>query len=121
MIYGRPPYDKYRNNARIQAIIDPSVRIEFPPLGLGDVQVPTSAIELLKKCFLRNPSHRATIEECLNSDFLLPKVVSVDFVRDLVILAVTFGKQLEGPPISNSVCDSLVDRVMAQIRNLNYG
>jgi len=124
MIYGKPPYGGYSGNQRLMAIVNPQVKIQYPSKGLGDVAVPKSAIELMKKCLSRNPNERWTAEQCLNSDFLNPKIVSETFVRDLVHLAVNYGYNSRangGSPIPVEVYDTLVDSVIKQIRELNYG
>lgn len=123
MIYGKPPYGKYQGNQRIMAIINPQVKIQFPSKGLGGVKVPTSAIELMQNCLSRFPGERWTITQCLNSDFLKPKVVSEGFVRDLVHLAVNFGynNRVNGTGIITAdVYDKLVDTVLKQIEELNF-
>lgn len=123
MIYGKPPYGGYSGNQRVMAIMNPQVKIQYPSTGLGNVKVPQSAIELMQKCLLRNPHERWTVEECLNSDFLKPKVVSEPFIRDLVHLAVNFGynnKVTGNGLITSDVYDKLVDTVIKQIEDLNY-
>lgn len=124
MIYGKPPYGSYSGNQRVMAIMNPQVKIQFPQKGIGNIKVPLSAIELMQKCLKRNPNERWSIEECLNSDFLKPKIVSEVFVRDLIHLAVNFGynNRINGNGIiSSDVYDKLVDTVLRQIEDLNYG
>lgn len=124
MIYGKPPYGQYSGNQRIMAIMNPQVRIQYAATGMGGVPVPTSAIELMKRCLARNPHERLTVEECLHSDFLSPKVVNEDFVRDLVHLAVNFGinNRVGGSGIITAdIYDKLVETVLKQIDELNYG
>ncbi|KAK6460858.1 protein kinase [Scheffersomyces coipomensis] len=123
MIYGKPPYGGYSGNQRIMAIVNPQVKIQFPNKGIGGVPVPISAIELMKNCLERNPNDRWTVDRCLTSDFLKPKVVSENFVRDLVHSAVNYGynKRTNGSgPMAIDVYDALVDSVLLQIENLNY-
>lgn len=124
MIYGKPPYGHYSGNQRIMAIMNPQVRIQYAATGMGGVPVPTSAIELMRRCLARNPHERLTVEECLHSDFLSPKVVNEDFVRDLVHLAVNFGinNRVGGSGIITAdIYDKLVETVLKQIDELNYG
>lgn len=122
MIYGKPPYGGYSGNQRIMAIMDPKVKIHYPDTGLGGVRIPDSAIELMRNCLARNPHERWTIDQCLNSDFLVPKVVSESFVRDLVHQSVNFGYQNRvNGPIAVEVYDQLVAAVISQIETLNYG
>ncbi|CUM66282.1 uncharacterized protein PRCAT00003944001 [Priceomyces carsonii] len=124
MIYGKPPYGGYSGNQRIMAIINPQVKILFPVKGIGNIKVPQSAVELMQNCLSRNPNERWTVDQCLNSDFLNPKIVSETFIRDLVHLAVNFGynNRLSGSRlITADVYDRLVDTVLKQIESLNYG
>lgn len=124
MIYGRPPYGGYSGNQRVMAIMNPQVKIQYPGKGIGNIKVPQSAIALMQKCLTRNPNERWTVEECLNSDFLNPKIVSETFVRDLVHLAVNFGhnNRVNGNGlITADVYDRLVDTVLKQIEDLNFG
>ncbi|CCE86770.1 Piso0_005282 [Millerozyma farinosa CBS 7064] len=124
MIYGKPPYGGYSGNQRVMAIMNPQVKIQFPSRGLGNVKVPQSAIELMQNCLKRNPNERWSIAECLDSDFLNPKVISEAFVRDLVHSAVNFGynNRVNGNGlITADVYDKLVDTVLKQIDELNYG
>lgn len=121
MIYGRPPYGSYSGQARIMAIMNPQVKIQYPSKGIGEVPVPISVIELMQKCLERNPGDRWTVEECLDSSFLKPRAVSKTFVKDLVYSAVNFGynARLSGD-ITDDVYDRLVETVLKQIEDLNY-
>ncbi|ODV78357.1 kinase-like protein [Suhomyces tanzawaensis NRRL Y-17324] len=124
MIYGKPPYGGYSGNQRIMAIMNPQVKIAFSNKGIGGIPVPQSAIELMQNCLARNPNERWTIDQCINSDFLKPKIVSEGFIRDLVHLAVNYGynKRINGGgPMTSDMYDTLVDSVLKQIENLNYG
>lgn len=120
MIYGRPPYAGYSAQQRIMAIMNPQVKVQYPSKGLGGSKVPTSAIELMQKCLERNPNDRWTINECLNGDFLHPKIVSDAFVRDLVHLAVNFGHNNRNSIIHDDVYDKLCETVLKQINELNF-
>ncbi|EGV65672.1 kinase-like protein [Yamadazyma tenuis ATCC 10573] len=123
MIYGKPPYGKYSGNQRIMAVLNPQVKIQYPSKGIGGVPVPTSAIELMENCLARIPNDRWTVDRCLTSDFLKPKVVSENFIRDLVHSAVNFGynNRANGTGIiSTDVYDKLVETVMRQIEELNF-
>lgn len=124
MIYGMPPYGGYSGNQRFMAIMNPQIKISYPSKGLGNVPVPKSAVELLQKCLARDPNERYTVEECLESDFLKPKIVSEAFVRDLVHLAVNFGYNSRNNgtgSITSDLYDRLVDTVLKGIEELNYG
>lgn len=121
MIYGRPPYGSYSGQARIMAIMNPQVKIQYPLKGIGEVPVPASVVELMQKCLERNPGDRWTVEECLNSSFLKPRAVSKAFVKDLVYSAVNFGYNARrSGEISDDVYDRLVETVLKQIEDLNY-
>lgn len=101
--------------------MNPQVQVHYPANGLGDVPVPKSAIELMKKCLVRNPHERWTVQQCLASDFLKPKAVSTDFIKDVVRSAVNYGyhRQSQGQ-VSEEVYDKLVDSIIHQIKDLNY-
>lgn len=121
MIYGRPPYGSYSGQLRIMAIMNPQIKIQYPSQGIGGVVVPLSSIELMEKCFARNPNDRWTVDQCLNSDFLKPKAVNRTFVRDLVYSAVNFGyNSRQSGGLSDDVYDKLVETVLKQIEDLNY-
>lgn len=120
MIYGKPPYGSYSGQLRIMAIMNPQVKIEYPTRGLGGVPVPLSCIELMQKCLARNPNERWTVEQCMNCDFLKPKCISREFVKDLVYSAVSFGSQSKGGEITDEVYEKLVETVLRQIEDLNY-
>lgn len=123
MIYGKPPYGGYSGNQRIMAIMNPQVKIQYPAKGIGGLSVPQSAIDLMQNCLARIPNDRWTIEQCLNCDFLKPKVVSEAFIRDLVHLTVNFGyrNRVNGTgTISAEVYDRLVETVLKEIENLNF-
>lgn len=124
MVYGMPPYGGYSGNQRIMAIMNPQVKIAYPSKGLGGQLVPKSAIELLQNCLARDPHERYSVEQCMESDFLKPKIVSETFVRDLVHLAVNFGYNSRNNgtgSITSELYDRLVDTVLKGIQELNYG
>lgn len=123
MIYGKPPYGKYSGNQRIIAIMNPNHKIQYPSKGIGGVKVPTSAIELMQNCLARDPNDRWTVEQCLNCEFVKPKIVTTSFISDIVHLTINFGynNRVDGTGIiSADVYDSVVETVMKQIENLNY-
>lgn len=122
MIYGKPPYGAYTGNQRIMAIMNPQVKIQYHSKGIGDAKVPQTAIKLMKKCLARDPLERWTVEQCLKSDFLHPKLVTESFVRDLVHLSINFGhsSRVNGGVISADVYDQVVETVLKQIEELNY-
>lgn len=121
MIYGRPPYASYAGQLRIMAIMNPQVKVRYPTHGLGDVAVPLSAIELMQRCLARSPFDRWTVEQCLASDFLKPKAVSNQFIKNVVRSAVDYGyNQRHREKILDETYDELVGSIIEQIENLNY-
>ncbi|RCK65923.1 Serine/threonine-protein kinase MPS1 [Candida viswanathii] len=121
-IYGRPPFNGYTGLQKIMAITNPQVKIQFPTHGIGNVPVPSSAIELMQNCLHRDPNDRWTIDECLGSDFLLPKVVSESFIREIVHQSVNYGYngRISGDGMTSDDYDSLVNLVLKQMEKLNY-
>lgn len=117
MVYGKPPYGQYLHQQRIHAITDPKVKVAYPSHGVGKVPVPQSLVALLQGCLARNPHDRWTVDECLQSDFLRPRAVSEQFVRDLLHLAVDFGQR--NRDVGKDTYDKLVRTVMDQIGRLN--
>ena len=64
--YGKPPFHHITNNIRkVVAITSPSHPIPFPPLGLGNVPLPTSLLRSLRKCLDRDPARRPTVDQLL--------------------------------------------------------
>lgn len=121
MLYGRPPYASYAGQQRIMAIMNPQVKVHYPSLGLGDIPVPQSAIELMQKCLVRNPHERWNVQQCLSSDFLKPKAVSTGFVKDVVRSAVNYGyNRRHHGEISDETLDRLVHGIIHQIEDFNY-
>lgn len=119
MIYGKPPYASFSGLQRIKAIMDPETKILYPEVGLGGGWVPKSAIILMQGCLDRFPRYRWSIDECLNSDFLKPKVVSRAYIRDLIYSAVNYGMERKDE-VSRDTYDQLVETVVNQIEDLNF-
>lgn len=121
MMYGKPPYAAYTGQKRVQAIMNPDTIILYPENGIGGVKVPQSAIILMRGCLDRIPGSRLSIEECLNSDFLKPKVVSKAYVRDLIYSAINYGMEnRDNGNVSRENYDELVETVIKQIEDLNF-
>ncbi|RKP29667.1 kinase-like protein, partial [Metschnikowia bicuspidata] len=120
MVYGRPPYAAYQGQSRLKAIMDPHTKIVYAERGLGGVKVPHSAIILMQGCLDRVPSSRWSVEECLELDFLAPKVVSRSYVRDLVCSAINFGLDNKERRILKEEYDEMIETVVAQIQALNF-
>ncbi|KAK6874925.1 Serine/threonine-protein kinase MPS1 [Candida tropicalis] len=121
-IYGKPPFHGYSGSQKIIAITNPQVKIPFPTHGIGNVAVPHSAIELMQNCLHRNPDDRWTIEQCLKSDFLSPKVVSENFIREIVHQSVNYGynSRISGDNMTSDSYDSLVNSVLKRLEDLRY-
>lgn len=121
MIYGRPPYAAFSGQKRIQAIMNPETVIIYPETGLGGVKVPQSAVILMQGCLDRIPGSRWSIEECLDSDFLKPKIVSRAYIRNLIYSAINFGMENRNRgDVSRESYDQLVETVINQIEDLNF-
>lgn len=119
MIYGKPPYASFPGATRIKAIMDPDTKILYPEVGLGGGRVPQSAITLMRGCLDRVPNFRWSLEECLSSDFLKPKIVSRAYIRDLIYSAVNYGMERK-EEVSRDTYDQLVETVLEHIDNLNF-
>uniref|UniRef100_A0A3B5MGC9 Dual specificity protein kinase TTK n=1 Tax=Xiphophorus couchianus TaxID=32473 RepID=A0A3B5MGC9_9TELE len=65
MTYGKTPFQSITNQiAKLQAIIDPSHKIEFPDIAEKDL------LDVLKRCLVRNPRERISIAELLEHQYL---------------------------------------------------
>uniref|UniRef100_H3CN46 Ttk protein kinase n=1 Tax=Tetraodon nigroviridis TaxID=99883 RepID=H3CN46_TETNG len=65
MTYGKTPFQTITNQiAKLQAIIDPSHKIEFPDISEKDL------LDVLKRCLVRNPRERISIAELLDHPYL---------------------------------------------------
>ncbi|ODQ82129.1 hypothetical protein BABINDRAFT_160308 [Babjeviella inositovora NRRL Y-12698] len=117
MVYGRPPYGSYSGHQRLMAIMNPQVQIQYPDRGLGEVLVPQSAIAAMKQCLARDPNERLSASEVLVGLFLKPRVVSEEFIKDLVHSAVDYG---HNNLVGDEVYNRLVETVMHKILELNY-
>lgn len=117
MIYGRPPYGGYQGTQRLLAIMNPDVKISYPEKGLGGVKVPGTAIETIEACLYRDPNKRWTAQEILEGPFLKPRVVSEQFVNDLVKNAITYG--VSKTSISDDELKALADDVWRRVSQLS--
>ncbi|RXM36529.1 Dual specificity protein kinase Ttk [Acipenser ruthenus] len=65
MTYGKTPFQHITNQiTKLQAIIDPSYEIEFPDIPEKDLR------DVLKRCLVRNPKERVSIDELLGHSYL---------------------------------------------------
>jgi serine/threonine-protein kinase TTK/MPS1 len=117
MIYGRPPYGGYQGSQRLLAIMNPDVKISYPDKGLGGVRVPGTAIETIKACLMRDPSKRWIVREVLEGPFLKPRIVSEQFVSDLVKNAITYG--VSKSDIGDEELKTLADDVWKRVSQLS--
>ncbi|ONH67334.1 Serine/threonine-protein kinase MPS1 [Cyberlindnera fabianii] len=117
MIYGRPPYGGYQGSQRLLAIMNPDVKIAYPDKGLGGVKVPGTAIETIQACLRRDPGERWTASEILEGPFLRPRVVSEQFVNDLVKNAITYG--VGKSSVDSEEIRSLADDVWKRVSQLS--
>lgn len=117
MIYGRPPYGGYQGSQRLLAIMNPDVKIAYPEKGLGSVKVPGTAIETIEACLHRDPNKRWTAQEILDGPFLKPRVVSEQFINDLVKNAITYG--VSKSSINDEELRTLADDVWRRVSQLS--
>lgn len=117
MIYGRPPYGGYQGTQRLLAIMNPDVKIAYPEKGLGGTKVPGTAIQTIEACLYRDPNTRWTAQEILDGPFLKPRVVSQQFVSDLVKNAITYG--VSKSSISDEDLKTLADDVWRRVSQLS--
>ncbi|CAH6719534.1 serine/threonine-protein kinase Mps1p [[Candida] jaroonii] len=118
MIYGKPPYNSFTGNQRFMAIINPQVKIQYPTTVNG-VKVPKSAIELMMNCFRRDPNDRWTVDQCLKSEFLQPKIVNDNIIRDLVHSCVNYGYNRRSSIMGIDDYDQMIENILKQIDELN--
>ncbi|CAK6954237.1 dual specificity protein kinase Ttk [Scomber scombrus] len=65
MTYGKTPFQSITNQiTKLQAITDPSHKIEFPDISEKDL------LDVLKRCLVRNPRERVSITELLEHPYL---------------------------------------------------
>jgi serine/threonine-protein kinase TTK/MPS1 len=66
MVYGSPPFGRFSPAmAKVMAIINPKVLIEFPLFGIGETKVPVELRRTMKACLQRDPSKRPPLPEML--------------------------------------------------------
>ncbi|XP_070569136.1 dual specificity protein kinase TTK-like isoform X2 [Ptychodera flava] len=64
IVYGKTPFQQINSYAKLQAICDPNFEIEFPDINNKPL------IDVLKKCLLRDPKERPSIQELLEHPYL---------------------------------------------------
>uniref|UniRef100_A0A7N8XIX2 Dual specificity protein kinase TTK n=1 Tax=Mastacembelus armatus TaxID=205130 RepID=A0A7N8XIX2_9TELE len=65
MTYGKTPFQSITNQiTKLQAIIDPSHKIQFPDISEKDL------LDVLKRCLVRNPRERISLAELLDHPYL---------------------------------------------------
>lgn len=91
LTYGRPPYHAYQGTKKILAITNPRISIEYPTEGPNGERIPDTLIQFMKRCLIRNPKNRITVDELLQSGFLNPISLSRGVLRDIVKWSVVYG------------------------------
>ncbi|KAK6415571.1 hypothetical protein LTR95_017570 [Oleoguttula sp. CCFEE 5521] len=97
MTYGRPPFAHIPNQiARIMAITNPKVAIEFPDTGIGGAAVPASLKGTLRRCLQRDPNLRPTAQNLLSDGdaFLNPDAGDAVVMTEDLLLQI-IGKVVE--------------------------
>lgn len=117
MIYGRPPYGSYQGSQRLLAIMNPEVKIIYPEKGLGGIKVPGTALETIKNCLIRDPNKRWDVNQILNGSFLKPRIVTENFINDLVKNAITYG--ISKNNIDDDELKNLADDVWRRVSQLS--
>lgn len=81
MTYGVQPFAHISNQmSRCRAIIDWEYEIKFPTLGMGDIPLPESLINVMKGCLTRDQRLRPSVEQMLSMEdkFLFPRELKRD-------------------------------------------
>lgn len=119
MIYGSAPYAAYSGNQRFQAIMNPNLEISYPERGLGEVKVPTRAINVIRACLMRDPKKRLTASESLDTVFLnlqeeLPRV-SKSQIQDLLVGAIQYGAE-QGHSVSQKSVREIIEKCWENVQ-----
>lgn len=72
-VYGETPFQRLPLAQKVINIPNPEYEISFPSTikrGKDETTIPSSLVELLKKCLDRNPFLRPTISDLLKDPFL---------------------------------------------------
>lgn len=65
LVYGRPPFDKYKDIvSKVQAITNPSTIIDFPAISNDKL------LNCMKACLRHNPLERPTAQQLINDPYL---------------------------------------------------
>lgn len=72
LVYGKPPFDRYKDIvSKLQAITNPEHIIEFPLINNHNL------LNCMKSCLRHNPSDRPTAQDLLNDPYLKEDVVTL--------------------------------------------
>lgn len=117
MIYGNPPYGNYQGSQRLLAIMNPKVKIAYPEFGNGGIRIPKSLIDTVKSCLVRDPNKRSNLNDLLCNSFLKPRIISENFINELIKNAINFG--IEKKSVNNDEIRDLATDVWKRINDLN--
>ncbi|ODV91118.1 hypothetical protein CANCADRAFT_57461 [Tortispora caseinolytica NRRL Y-17796] len=65
MIYGQPPYGGYHRDQRMNAILNPDIKVVYDARTRTNSAVPIDAINVVRACLCRDPKERATADQLL--------------------------------------------------------
>ncbi|KAK9465158.1 kinase-like domain-containing protein [Lipomyces arxii] len=93
MVYGKPPYASYTGTHRVLAIMNPNVQVVYPETGLGGTYVSKDVIAVMKGCLDRDPLQRSTIADVMEGQFIRPRYMSKEVLRELLTQSVKYGAE----------------------------
>ncbi|KAH3675591.1 hypothetical protein WICMUC_002680 [Wickerhamomyces mucosus] len=117
MVYGRPPYGGYQGSKRLLAIMNPDIKIPYPEKGLGAIKIPNTLLETIQQCLIRDPNKRLTVDQLLTNPFCKPRIVTQQFINDLVKNAITYG--ISKDKIDDKELTGLANDVWRRVSNLS--
>lgn len=72
LVYGRPPFDKYKDIvSKAQAITDPEHKIHYPEISNHNL------LNCMRSCLRYKPADRPTTQELLNDPYLMEDILIV--------------------------------------------